>query len=61
MISLEISSTCANLSLESVNSTQDFTTSYSLHMLKQNILQGNCVDTTYVSNISGNYVNSSLG
>ena len=59
MISLEIS-TCASLSLESVNSTQDFTTSYSLHMLKQHILQGNCVDPTYVSNISRNYVNSSL-
>ena len=49
-----------DLSMDVSNSTQDFTTLYSIHMLKQNILQSCCDSISYGSNLSGNYDYGSL-
>ena len=47
-------------SMEVSNSTQDSTTLYSVHMLKQNIIQSRCDSIHYGSNLFGNYNYGSL-
>ena len=47
-------------SMEIFNSTQNSTTLYSVHMLKQNIMQSCCDSIHYGSNLCGNYNYGSL-
>ena len=58
--SYRLQSTVSSQSFVRLDLSMDFTTLYSIHMLKQNILQS-CGDSiSYGNNSSGNYVYGSL-